>query len=628
MNNILEQNLQALKECRPVLWQKINNIAENPGIKVFASASGSPSLKVNKIHLHSAYDPWKETEYLVEELDLEKTEALVIVGFGLGYHVKKIYKDPFFKGKLLIIEKDLAIFKKALETIDFVNLLRDQSVILFAGEDIPDLGLALDQLRFFRINQIWARVLIHPASNNLFPQYYLEILKILRGLLSFSRGSFTALQFFQDIWQENSVNNLFLVTDSPGLAQVRNIVEGGPAIIVSAGPSLDKDIEELKKIKGKIPIFCVGTAYKALLKGGIEPDYVVAIDADPILTDQFKDIDKPEQTVLFAADFIIPEVIEMYKPKTIIFDSCKNPFAVFLPDSQKEKGIVYAGGSVAHAATDIAVQLGFDEIILVGQDLCHEGARTHAANSVFENDRVEAENEAEFDKKDLVWLKGNYQEKVVSTRLFYVFVTGFERYIKIKPEIKFINATSGGAFIQGTEVKRLKQAVEKYRNKLSTGELKAKIFQACENFEPDYPGFRHSLETAVKGLKEAVSDLEQGYQRSLKLKDIVSDRENKENLQEYARSLSQVGKDLENIGRRLNENEFIKVLLFGKGYYEFILLEMDLKMMKTEVEAQKKLCASAPDIYKGFLDSAGFIINKCENFLKRKELCQEAKNTN
>ena len=50
-------------------------------------------------------------------------------------------------------------------------------------------------------------------------------------------------------------------------------------IVVAAGPSLNKNIKELKKAKGKALIIIVDTAIKPLLNAGIVPDMFFIVDA-------------------------------------------------------------------------------------------------------------------------------------------------------------------------------------------------------------------------------------------------------------------------------------------------------------------------------------------------------------
>ena len=62
---------------------------------------------------------------------------------------------------------------------------------------------------------------------------------------------------------------------------INNGIFWAPSIIlVSAGPSLNKNIMELKKAKNKAFIVATDTAVKPLLKAGIEPDLMVMVDGE------------------------------------------------------------------------------------------------------------------------------------------------------------------------------------------------------------------------------------------------------------------------------------------------------------------------------------------------------------
>ena len=50
------------------------------------------------------------------------------------------------------------------------------------------------------------------------------------------------------------------------------------AIVIAAGPSLNKNIKELKRAKGKAFLIAVDTAVKRLLKEGIVPDMYATLD--------------------------------------------------------------------------------------------------------------------------------------------------------------------------------------------------------------------------------------------------------------------------------------------------------------------------------------------------------------
>jgi len=65
----------------------------------------------------------------------------------------------------------------------------------------------------------------------------------------------------------------------------RSIYFYTPVFAVAAGPSLDKNILQLKRIEGKYPIFCVDTALPSLQMAGIKPDYMVTVESDPLINE-------------------------------------------------------------------------------------------------------------------------------------------------------------------------------------------------------------------------------------------------------------------------------------------------------------------------------------------------------
>ena len=114
------------------------------------------------------------------------------------------------------------------------------------------------------------------------------------------------------------------------------------------------------------------------------------------------------------------------------------------------------GGSVATNAFSLLYKIGLKTIILVGQDLALTGNRSHA-NGTFE------ETMPEIDISDCKWVEGNYEEKVPTRTDFYQFLTWYENTIKecreYVTDLRVINATEGGAKIEGTEIMTLKDAI-------------------------------------------------------------------------------------------------------------------------------------------------------------------------
>ena len=70
----------------------------------------------------------------------------------------------------------------------------------------------------------------------------------------------------------------------------------------------------------------------------------------------------------------------------------------------------------------------------------------------------------EIDTKNNEWVEGNYEEKVPTRTDLQVFLNWYESTIRLYKgyvkDLRVINATEGGAKIEGTEVMTLKDAIE------------------------------------------------------------------------------------------------------------------------------------------------------------------------
>jgi hypothetical protein len=62
---------------------------------------------------------------------------------------------------------------------------------------------------------------------------------------------------------------------------LKDYYKGKPAVIISAGPSLNKNIDLVEKNRDKFVVFCVSTALKAAVKHNIIPDFVCFIEYLP-----------------------------------------------------------------------------------------------------------------------------------------------------------------------------------------------------------------------------------------------------------------------------------------------------------------------------------------------------------
>jgi hypothetical protein len=150
---------------------------------------------------------------------------------------------------------------------------------------------------------------------------------------------------------------------------------GLPAFVVSAGPSLDINVQHLREAARIGPVIAVNTAVAPLLHHGIEPHAVVAIES------------KSVQHLLRDLPRHVPLLLEARAHPTT-WDLADHPIAFLDHESALARTGLELGlcptpysTTVAGAAISLALQLGAGPIVLVGQDLAYTGMRCYASHT-------------------------------------------------------------------------------------------------------------------------------------------------------------------------------------------------------------------------------------------------------
>jgi len=219
-----------------------------------------------------------------------------------------------------------------------------------------------------------------------------------------------------------------------------------PVIIVSAGPSLDKNIHLLKEAKGFVYIIAVDTAVKYLLYLNIMPDIIVTLDPN-----------KSPHHLIDPRCFDIPLFCRIESNPIItrnfnqlVFFNLDGYAKILFDKANRAIGVCNSGGSVTTGAYSICVSLGFKEIVLIGSDLAYLNNKTHAASLY-----VDVGDTARY----LETVEDIYGNLVQTRYDWYIYLKWFEDAIKSFPHINVIDATEGGAKIHGSEIKTLKEVI-------------------------------------------------------------------------------------------------------------------------------------------------------------------------
>ncbi|PIU67625.1 MAG: hypothetical protein COS84_04400, partial [Armatimonadetes bacterium CG07_land_8_20_14_0_80_40_9] len=244
--------------------------------------------------LHSAYEPKKEAERLIESYDLKDKKIIVVLGLGLGYHLEELIEKVPEDTHIWVVEVRKDIFKAYLQSFDLGKALSFKNLQFFVGK-IEFISLLTYIQGFFQPKNFGLGQLLiinHSPSFQLDSSYYQDFSKQLRDSIYFHLICANTNIAISCNWAKNSWENILEVLKNPPVKNLFGKFKDKPAIVVSGGPSLDKDIDKLSWAKGKTVLICLGTTFRPLLKKGIIPDLVVAIDSGPLHIKYFEGIEE------------------------------------------------------------------------------------------------------------------------------------------------------------------------------------------------------------------------------------------------------------------------------------------------------------------------------------------------
>ena len=465
---IYEENLKALSAKYSRMDELIEEAKEKmePELEIIEEVSydGEPIIKVQKegrtCYLNGKRNTKEPAEKWVETLGkLPNNAPVFIMGLGNPSYLKELAEHTKKKITIIIYEPSFQIFLHFLEHVSIAEWMEKHMITFFVkgikGMDEQAMrGMAGRVLTYESIP--FSRRLVLPNYDVLFPDEVLGFVKVMFDIADFELSQYSTQISFSTVTVKNMLDNIkYLCNGYKTIQLVEVIPRDIPGILVSAGPSLNKNIKELKRAKGKAFIIAVDTAIKPLLSEGIIPDMFAVVDGRKPLSlvqrEEAKDI--PLLCNLSASSV----VLEYHTGMKFFYNEGYAVSDHILLKQDTDFGSVETGGSVATTAFSLLYKIGLPCIILVGQDLAYTGNKSHADGTFADVMKKE-------DTKNYITVEGNTEEKVPTTEILKLYLKWFGDYIaaakKYDPNFRVINATEGGAKIEHTEIMTLHDAIE------------------------------------------------------------------------------------------------------------------------------------------------------------------------
>ncbi|EAI3892231.1 motility associated factor glycosyltransferase family protein [Campylobacter jejuni] len=458
---ILEKNIQALLSgVNEPLGNKLLKFIQN---KTCFRFSIDENLNIyDKTHNVFMYENLEEELNFFYQGILEKTPRYpfaCIYGIGNALLIKNLAKH--YK-HLFVFESEIELFILALSTLDLSEELCSGKIYLV---DIEEERVDIQLLILFDMKDISEYLSLYEmfVNNVYYKKFYEDIWHkadelceknikvVIRNLGSNSDLSFECYSHLL----QNIPSMLESIPFQRILNERKNKFDN--AIVVSAGPSLTKQLPLLKACQDKAVIFCADGALSMLEKEGIVPDYVTNLDFTDLAMKFFQNKEnKTSLNILSCATY--PNLVHFLDNKSVILrdDPLCQRFNL------NDFGYIGTGAHVSHFSYTLALALGFKNIIMIGQDLAFdEEGNSHSKGFDF-GEKFSGEENIDKLKVPAYAGKGEVLTHITwndyRIKLEYLFACNEQK-------AKFYNATEGGARINFTEELSFKECCEKLLTK-------------------------------------------------------------------------------------------------------------------------------------------------------------------
>ena len=412
MNSIWNKNYSAFKNRFPQLAQMIGLPAPDftpEKIWTLSQAkNGQITASENGLRLHSAYNPEREAAGAVSVENVSKKSATVFYGFGLGYHLvewcKNHQEKDLQKKKLLVVEPEINHFFAAMMMIDWTPVFDHENLALALAcppEAVLGLLESSEKINLGDTGVSDAYYFDIPSFTAHAKPYFDGVKAIVKRNQRKNEINAATLKKFGRLWVRNSLKNLDFLAENADVKPGQTLASGGtrsnwggigifenkasqnlPFLIVGAGPSLEKFLPQAKFLSSRFVIVCVETALKALLRVGVQPDFVILTDPQFWAYRHIAGLSAPFSILI--TDLSAYPAVFRFDCKKILLCSSQFPVASYFEKKlglAGQLGDLGTGGSVASAAWNFAYFCGAKKIYTVGLDFSFPGKQTHIKGS-------------------------------------------------------------------------------------------------------------------------------------------------------------------------------------------------------------------------------------------------------
>lgn len=446
MNSAFEINMEVLSNTRLRKELEMLSFEEaSKDLNCFVSKCGDYSLAKKNFPYDDIENPAQSVIDTCKECiktDPQKNDFIVIYGLGLGYILDEVYTR--YSSRIYVYEPDINVIRFVMQNVDLTHILSDPRVFISNNceeccKKIGEQYLSHDKLEIVFLKNYG---LIKPQ----------ELIKLTNTLFNTCKAKISdinTLRSASKTWVKNIIANIECDKYIKPFYNLDDTITRGTALILSAGPSLIDNIENIKKNRHKFILFAIGKTLKTLEANGITPDFAVFADATT-KQDEISAL-SPSFTskINFVGDIKSDALVSNIKWKDKFFYFANN--TEFINKVANKLGIQQYPAIATSTLNALlcASRMGFKEIALCGFDLAFKDSVAYCDGTTFtiENDNITINGEPNARR---VLVKSVSGEMIPTREDFAMFIKQCENNLKlISEDVKLYNITDFGAYIRG-----------------------------------------------------------------------------------------------------------------------------------------------------------------------------------
>lgn len=383
---------------------------------------------------------------LEQSSQMQSIKKFIFFGTGLGTHITEIDKK-INANMYLIVEDDIELFKLSLFATPYYELGKKAELIFSVFDSNEEFTPKANQFlnnKFYHNHYIkYFPMLSH--SEEKMKEFHLRV-------ISQSQNIF----FYKDILTQYLVPLKYIRQNYMFLNMLSSYEHTSlytkPVIMLAAGPSLQANIEWVKKNQEKFIVVALSSTLNILEKENITPDIVTHMDAFESSTPHFerlKSLEFLKETIFLFSARIQESIVKRLNKEHIFFYENGTSYKLNVGN--------LSAPCVGSTTYLMLLALGVRELYLLGLDLAldEKTGSTHSSMHHFSENldlnSAQTHNDVMEFSKAVVKTEGNFKKEVFTSPVFLISIESINACsIGFKKETQNVYNLNDGAYFHNT----------------------------------------------------------------------------------------------------------------------------------------------------------------------------------